>query len=118
MWKLKKDSQSDLIFLVWMLYLNDIFLKDIILTIKVLCLGRMFEIGFHENIEQIVLHSSLNKNDIQILMFSATLSDEDVKKISKKSMTNYIFLAVGVVGSASYDVNQKFVEVKKRDKRG
>lgn len=52
----------------------------------------------------------------QTLMFSATFPD-DIQRLAGKFLNNYIFLAVGKVGGACTDVEQKFYQVAKYEKR-
>ena len=56
------------------------------------------------------------KGERQTLMFSATFPKE-IQELAGKFLNNYIFSAVGIVGSACADIEQIFVEVKKSDKR-
>lgn len=52
----------------------------------------------------------------QTLMFSATFPEE-IQQLSTKFLNNYVFVAVGIVGSACTDIEQVFYEVQKADKR-
>lgn len=49
-------------------------------------------------------------------MFSATFPEE-IQHLAGKFLHNYAFVAVGIVGSASTDVEQIFYQVTKYDKR-
>lgn len=49
-------------------------------------------------------------------MFSATFPEE-IQHLAGKFLHNYIFVTVGIVGSASTDVEQIFYQVNKFDKR-
>lgn len=49
-------------------------------------------------------------------MFSATFPEE-IQHLAGKFLHNYIFVAVGIVGSASTDVEQIFYEVSRFEKR-
>lgn len=49
-------------------------------------------------------------------MFSATFPEE-IQHLAGRFLHNYIFIAVGVVGSASTDVEQVFHQVKRFDKK-
>lgn len=49
-------------------------------------------------------------------MFSATFPEE-VQHLAGKFLHNYVFIAVGIVGSASTDVEQNFFEVTRFEKR-
>lgn len=77
---------------------------------------RMLEMGFKDTIEQIATHETLNREQLQMLMFSATFPDE-IQVLAAKYLRNYGFLTVGVVGSASSDVEQEIIEVSKFKKR-
>lgn len=52
-----------------------------------------------------------------MLMFSATFPEE-IQRLAGQFLNDYIFLAVGIVGGASADVEQHFFEVTKFKKRG
>lgn len=52
----------------------------------------------------------------QTLMFSATFP-EDIQRLAGKFLHNYLFLAVGIVGGACSDVEQRFHLVSKFEKR-
>lgn len=58
----------------------------------------------------------LLQNDARILMFSATFP-EDVQALAKKYLKDYIFVAVGIVGGACTDVEQRFYSISKFEKR-
>lgn len=49
-------------------------------------------------------------------MFSATFPEE-IQRIAGKFLDNYIFVTVGIVGSASADIEQVFYQVDKFKKR-
>lgn len=50
-------------------------------------------------------------------MFSATFPVE-VQNVARKYMNHYIFVTTGVLGGTNTDVNQEFIEVSRREKRG
>ena len=50
------------------------------------------------------------------LMFSATFP-EAIQRLAANYLNEYLFLTVGVVGAASTDVTQTFLEVGHREKR-
>ncbi|XP_069695120.1 ATP-dependent RNA helicase vasa-like [Periplaneta americana] len=78
---------------------------------------RMLDMGFMPDIERMLNHSSMVATGIrQTLMFSATFP-EDIQRLAGKFLSNYLFLAVGVVGSACSDVEQNFHLVPKFEKR-
>lgn len=78
---------------------------------------RMLDMGFKETISSIKNHSTFNKENIQTLMFSATFP-EAIQRLASEYLRDYLFLTVGIVGGASTDVDQKFIEVGKFKKRG
>lgn len=78
---------------------------------------RMLDMGFKTTIDEISNHATLNKEKVQILMFSATFKDE-IQRLAATYLRDYLFLAVGIVGGASSDVSQEFIEVSKFKKRG
>lgn len=78
---------------------------------------RMLDMGFLPTVEQILGDASMvATGERQTLMFSATFPEE-IQHLAGKFLHNYIFVAVGVVGSASTDVQQVFYQVSKFDKR-
>lgn len=52
----------------------------------------------------------------QTLMFSATFP-EDIQHLAGRFLNNYLFVAVGIVGGASTDVEQIFHQVTKYEKQ-
>lgn len=79
---------------------------------------RMLDLGFKDDIGKIMGNSLMpTAPERQTLMFSATFPDE-IQKLAGKYLTNYDFIAIGVVGSACSDVVQQILEVPKRQKRG
>ena len=52
----------------------------------------------------------------QTLMFSATFPKE-IQRLAQDFLQNYIFLAVGRVGSTSENITQKILWVREEDKR-
>jgi len=78
---------------------------------------RMLDMGFEPQIREIV-----EKNDMpgvgkrQTLMFSATFPKE-IQILARDFLDNYVFLAVGRVGSTSENITQKVVWVEEHDKR-
>lgn len=77
---------------------------------------RMLDMGFRDTIDKVCNHSSLNKDSLTTLMFSATFPDE-IQRLAAQYLRNYLFLTVGIVGGASSDVEQEFIEVPRREKR-
>lgn len=77
----------------------------------------MLDMGFLPTVEQMMGHSSMvATGDRQTLMFSATFPEE-VQHLAGKFLHNYIFVAVGIVGSACSDVEQVIHPVTKFHKR-
>lgn len=78
---------------------------------------RMLDMGFLPTVEEMLAHPTMTATgDRQTLMFSATFPEE-VQHLAGKFLHNYIFVAVGIVGSASTDVEQIFHEVSQFQKR-
>ena len=78
---------------------------------------RMLDMGFKEDIGKMVRNTDMPSKGIrQTLMFSATYPDE-IQKMAFEFMSNYLFLAVGVVGGACSDVSQTFLQVPMYEKR-
>lgn len=78
---------------------------------------RMLDMGFLPVVEQMMSDSSMvATGERQTLMFSATFP-EQIQHLASRFLHNYVFIAVGIVGSASTDVQQIFYQVSKFDKR-
>lgn len=77
---------------------------------------RMLDMGFKETISSIKDHNSFNKENVQTLMFSATFPDL-IQRLASEYLLDYIFLTIGILGSASTDVEQEFIEVERIKKR-
>lgn len=78
---------------------------------------RMLDMGFMPDIECLMGHPTMVASDKhQTLMFSATFPEE-IQRLAGKFLNNYLFLAVGIVGSACSDVEQHFHLVPKFEKR-
>ncbi|KAK2713871.1 hypothetical protein QYM36_009679 [Artemia franciscana] len=78
---------------------------------------RMLDMGFEPQIRAIVEKNSMpGSPERQTLMFSATFPKE-IQMLARDFLENYIFLAVGRVGSASENITQKIVWVEEHDKR-
>ncbi|XP_067121853.1 ATP-dependent RNA helicase DDX3X-like [Centruroides vittatus] len=78
---------------------------------------RMLDMGFEPQIRRIVLEDEMpTVTERQTLMFSATFPKK-VQELARKFLDNYIFLAVGRVGSTSENITQKVVWVEEHDKR-
>lgn len=78
---------------------------------------RMLDMGFEPQIRRIVEQDMMPKTgERQTLMFSATFPKE-IQMLARDFLENYIFLAVGRVGSTSENITQKIVWVEEHDKR-
>ena len=77
----------------------------------------MLDMGFEPQIRRIVEQDVMAKTgDRQTLMFSATFPKE-IQMLARDFLHDYIFLAVGRVGSTSQNITQKVVWVDECDKR-
>ena len=77
----------------------------------------MLDMGFEPQIRRIVEQDVMPKTgDRQTLMFSATFPKE-IQMLARDFLHDYIFLAVGRVGSTSQNITQKVVWVDECDKR-
>nr|CAJ15140.1 PL10a protein [Platynereis dumerilii] len=78
---------------------------------------RMLDMGFEPQIRRIVEKDTMPPTgDRRTLMFSATFPKE-IQILARDFLHNYIFLAVGRVGSTSENITQKVVWVEEPDKR-
>ncbi|XP_052826890.1 ATP-dependent RNA helicase DDX3X [Octopus bimaculoides] len=78
---------------------------------------RMLDMGFEPQIRRIVQKDSMPPAGCrETLMFSATFPRE-IQLLAKDFLHNYIFLAVGRVGSTSENITQKVVWVEECEKR-
>jgi ATP-dependent RNA helicase DDX3X len=78
---------------------------------------RMLDMGFELQIRRIVEKETMPKTgERQTLMFSATFPSP-IQMLARDFLDNYIFLAVGRVGSTSENITQKVVWVEEHDKR-
>ncbi|XP_056006194.1 ATP-dependent RNA helicase DDX3X-like isoform X2 [Ostrea edulis] len=78
---------------------------------------RMLDMGFEPQIRRIVEKDNMPPCGIrQTLMFSATFPKE-IQMLARDFLDNYIFLAVGRVGSTSENITQKVVWVEEMEKR-
>ncbi|XP_056451093.1 probable ATP-dependent RNA helicase DDX4 isoform X2 [Gadus chalcogrammus] len=79
---------------------------------------RMLDMGFEPEMRRLVGSPGMpSKEERQTLMFSATYP-EDIQRMAGDFLKkDYLFLAVGVVGGACSDVEQKLVQVTKFSKR-
>ncbi|XP_066542476.1 DEAD-box helicase 3 X-linked a isoform X2 [Hoplias malabaricus] len=78
---------------------------------------RMLDMGFEPQIRRIVEQDTMPpKGSRQTMMFSATFPKE-IQILARDFLEEYIFLAVGRVGSTSENITQKVVWVEESDKR-
>ncbi|XP_050352420.1 ATP-dependent RNA helicase vasa [Nymphalis io] len=78
---------------------------------------RMLDMGFMSSVEKIMDHPTMvSLTERQTLMFSATFP-EDIQHLAGRFLNNYLFVAVGVIGGASTDVEQIFHQVTKYEKQ-
>ncbi|XP_063306197.1 ATP-dependent RNA helicase DDX3X isoform X2 [Pelobates fuscus] len=78
---------------------------------------RMLDMGFEPQIRRIVEQDTMPPKGVrQTMMFSATFPKE-IQILARDFLDEYIFLAVGRVGSTSENITQKVVWVEELDKR-
>ncbi|KAM9320746.1 ATP-dependent RNA helicase DDX3X isoform 1-T1 [Gastrophryne carolinensis] len=78
---------------------------------------RMLDMGFEPQIRRIVEQDTMPPKGVrQTMMFSATFPKE-IQILARDFLDEYIFLAVGRVGSTSENITQKVVWVEEMDKR-
>ncbi|XP_028902563.1 ATP-dependent RNA helicase DDX3X isoform X1 [Ornithorhynchus anatinus] len=78
---------------------------------------RMLDMGFEPQIRRIVEQDTMPQKGIRhTMMFSATFPKE-IQMLARDFLDEYIFLAVGRVGSTSENITQKVVWVEESDKR-
>lgn len=78
---------------------------------------RMLDMGFMPDIERLENHTSMpRRGKRQTLMFSATFPDE-IQHAATSFLDNYLFLQIGLLGSACGDVQQFFIKVSQYEKR-
>lgn len=78
---------------------------------------RMLDMGFEPQIRRIVEGEDMPPTgERKTLMFSATFPKE-IQRLAASFLNDYIFLAVGRVGSTTELVTQKFVRVDEADKQ-
>ncbi|KAI8620221.1 P-loop containing nucleoside triphosphate hydrolase protein [Chytriomyces sp. MP71] len=76
---------------------------------------RMLDMGFEPQIRRIVQQEDM-PNDRQTLMFSATFP-RNIQMLARDFLLDYVFLAVGRVGSTSENITQTIVYVEEDEKR-
>ncbi|XP_063491581.1 ATP-dependent RNA helicase DDX3Y isoform X4 [Symphalangus syndactylus] len=78
---------------------------------------RMLDMGFEPQIRRIVEQDTMPPKGVRhTMMFSATFPKE-IQMLARDFLDEYIFLAVGRVGSTSENITQKVVWVEDLDKR-
>ena len=78
---------------------------------------RMLDMGFLPDMMKLVNGMGMPaKTERQTLMFSATFPDE-VQKLAREILDDYIFVTVGRVGGANIDIEQRVIQVDKLNKR-
>ena len=76
----------------------------------------MLDMGFEPQIRRIVEEEDLPlKTERLTFMFSATFPPQ-IQQLAGDFLNDYVFLAVGRVGAANTDVDQKIEFVEERDK--
>ncbi|KAJ1340031.1 hypothetical protein BSLG_005355 [Batrachochytrium salamandrivorans] len=76
---------------------------------------RMLDMGFEPQIRQIVQGADM-PSDRQTLMFSATFP-RNIQMLARDFLRDYVFIAVGRVGSTSENITQHIEMVEDSDKR-
>lgn len=78
---------------------------------------RMLDMGFEPQIRRIVEQDAMPRTgERQTLMFSATFPKE-IQMLARDFLDNYIFLAIGRVGSTSENITQRILWVQENEKR-
>lgn len=78
---------------------------------------RMLDMGFEPQIRRIVEQEDLpDINSRQTLMFSATFPRE-IQMLARDFLKDYVFLAIGRVGSTSENITQRIEYVEEDDKK-
>jgi ATP-dependent RNA helicase DDX3X len=74
---------------------------------------RMLDMGIEPQIRHIVENADMPVKDRQTLMFSATFPKE-IQRLAQDFLDNYVFLAVGRVGSTTDFITQKGMATDKK----
>ncbi|CAF0744287.1 unnamed protein product [Rotaria sordida] len=78
---------------------------------------RMLDMGFEPQIREIVERSDMQSTGQRLtLMFSATFPKQ-IQELARDFLHEYVFLAIGRVGSTSQNITQKIVWVEEAEKR-
>jgi superfamily II DNA/RNA helicase len=75
---------------------------------------RMLDMGFEPQVRRIV-HEREMKKERQTLMFSATFPP-DVQLLARDFMTDYVWVAVGMVGGACDSIDQDIILIERKQK--
>jgi len=79
---------------------------------------RMLDMGFEPQIREIIMGHDMPGKDIrQTLMFSATFPQEIQMLATEYLRNDYVFLAVGRVGSSSQNIEQRILWVDENEKK-
>jgi superfamily II DNA/RNA helicase len=77
----------------------------------------MLDMGFENDMRKIINQCGMpEKTQRQTLMFSATFPDE-IQKLAREFLNDYLFLAVGSVGGSNLDIKQEVLDVQGNQKR-
>jgi len=77
----------------------------------------MLDLGFLPDMTEIVNKMGMpSKSERQTLMFSATFP-EDIQKLARDILDDYIFVTVGHIGGANVDIEQRVLKVDQMSKR-
>ena len=76
---------------------------------------RMLDLGFKNEMVELAKSFGMPA-DRQTLMFSATFPEE-IQHLAKELLRDYIFITVGRVGGANWDIKQNVFSVGQNDKR-
>ncbi|TPX31409.1 hypothetical protein SmJEL517_g05226 [Synchytrium microbalum] len=101
--------------------LKDFLSKDVVRLTKVKFLvideaDRMLELGFQEDLEEIVLRSGMPRDDLTTAMFSATWPKE-IRSLTAQFLIDPLAVTVGAVGRVPTDIDQVVMLVEDVDKR-
>lgn len=77
----------------------------------------MLDMGFLPSMKQIVFELGMpEKSERQTLMFSATFPEE-VQRLAREMLNDYIFVTIGHVGGANVDIEQQVLNIDDMNKR-
>jgi len=77
----------------------------------------MLDMGFLPDVMKLVTQMGMPpKTERQTLMFSATFPEE-VQKLARELLNDYIFVTVGRIGGANVDIEQRVLQVDRTSKR-